>query len=97
MRTEHVINNAKIESKKTIPIHSLQRNCWTSFECFDENGLAIKLKGNEVYFHMIEENCISKFYAKSFKPRLSCCCDPNISKPYIGVRAKFYDIADLEK
>src|SRR3989344_5457536 len=51
MDTEHVVIDGDIVNLKRVPISFVREDGWTSLKYFDEDGLATKLKGREVYFY----------------------------------------------
>lgn len=86
-----VINN-EIKATKIKEIRlKLMKNGLTSFKYFDEDGLATKLKGKEVYFYPHyfypqSNNSVAWFNADSVGAYLGCCRNPSGSNEGLGVR-----------
>jgi len=81
-----VINN-EIKPTSVKEINPLMPNGWTSFKYFDENGLAIKLKGQvEVYYYAPVNGSVAGFNADSDGAYLGCNGNPSISNAGLGVR-----------
>ena len=98
MDSEHVVINGSIVNLKSVPISFVRdEDGWTSFKYFNEDGLATKLKGKEVYFYPPNDNTVAGFYADSGGAVLDCDEYPSYSDPERGVRAKFSSIDNLEK
>ncbi len=97
MDTNHIVLNNKIEHTKRDKVDFIGQFGLTSFKYFNKDGLASKLKGEEVRFNYPENNRIARFSADSGGAGLYCGRDPTYSDTELGVRTKFYSIDHLDK
>ena len=80
----------QIRPTRVKEIHpKVMKNGYTSYKYFDEDGLAIKLTGNEVYFYYPRKNCVVGFWAGFGGADLGCFRYPDDSYSLLGVRASF--------